>query len=105
MIMSPIAIIQMSISYPVLQSQIDELALNVSTPFINIEVETPRPDFVTSIDQLNQYASIFHKTLVEINRIYPNLNRIHLFYAGPPTLAFRCGQQISKTIDPDVVCL
>ena len=96
-------VVQMSISYPILQSQIDELTLNIFAHFISIEVEIPAPDLVTSKDQLGQYASVFHRTLVEINRMYPHMKRLHLFYAGPPILAFRCGQQISRTIDPEIL--
>lgn len=57
------AVIRMSISYPILQSQVDELVLDISAPFIDIGVEIPGPDLVTSKDQLNQYASAFYKTL------------------------------------------
>jgi hypothetical protein len=33
----------------------------------------------------------------------PNTRRIHVFYSGPPPVAFHFGQQISKTIHPKVI--
>ena len=38
-----------------------------------------------------------------IHEQFPAATGIHLFYSGPPPLAFYCGQQLSKTIHPQVV--
>jgi 5'-methylthioadenosine/S-adenosylhomocysteine nucleosidase len=96
-------VLRMSISYPVLMEQVEEVFDTLSLPILHITVDKPIPDLVIYEKQLDEYAETFHKTLAEIRKLYPRAKSIHLFYSGPPTLAFRCGQQINKTIDPDII--
>jgi hypothetical protein len=96
-------VLRMSISYPVLLEQVEDVIDVSSLPVLHLAVDKPMPDSVLYEKQLNEYAETFHKTLAEIRNLFPKAKSIHLFYSGPPTLAFRCGQQINKTIDPDVV--
>jgi len=93
----------MSISYQVLIEQI-EGALDISSmPLLYIKLNHPSPDLVKYEEQLERYAQAFHRVIAEIRKFFPNAKRIHLFYSGPPILAFRCGQQISKTVDPNLI--
>ena len=69
----------------------------------HLYLEKPDLDLVQTETQLNNYARIFRQTLSDITRFVPHTKRVHVFFAGPPTLAFRCGQQISKTMDPEVI--
>jgi hypothetical protein len=38
-----------------------------------------------------------------VHERFPNASGIHIFYSGPPPLAFACGQFVSKTIHPRLV--
>jgi hypothetical protein len=96
-------IIRMSISYPILIEQIKGVVDITSKPIIHITVADPMPDLVNYETQLNEYASAFYQTLVNIKKFFPRAKLLHVFFSGPPTLAFRCGQQINRTIDPDVI--
>ena len=82
--------------------QVQGLAPNAIAS-VHLAIDTPRLDCVGCEDQLNEYALAFRQVLTDIQRLLPNMQKIYLFFAGPPTLAFTCGQQISKTMDPDVV--
>ena len=95
-------ILRVSISSAVLVEQVQGL---VPSPIasIHVSVEDPHLDYVTNEDQLNEYAFVFRQVLTDVHRLFPNAQSIYLFFAGPPGLAFRCGQQISKTSDPDVI--
>jgi len=55
------------------------------------------------VNQLESYARVFRSVLDDIHNTDANIKRIHVFYAGPVSLAFRCGQLISPTIHPEVL--
>jgi nucleoside phosphorylase len=95
-------IIRMSISYTVRCQQIQEIVKQPLALF-HLSLAKPKTDIVTSEKQLDGYARAFHQLLVDINARFPNTQRIHLFLAAPPTVAFKCGQQVSKTVDPDIL--
>ncbi len=95
-------IIKMSISYIVRSEQIQDIVKQPLASF-HLSLTNPKPDIVMSEKQLDKYARAFHKLLVDINTRFPNTQRIHLFMAAPPTVVFKCGQQVSKTIDPDIL--
>jgi hypothetical protein len=50
---------------------------------------------------LDDFTDAFRMVRQSIISKFPDVEQVHLFYAGPPTLAFRCGQQINPNIDPD----
>jgi hypothetical protein len=62
----------------------------------------PEPDSIRSHEQLEGYARVFRKTLDLIHNTHPAVKQVHVFYAGPVSLAFRCGQLISPTLHPKV---
>lgn len=95
-------VIRISISYPV---TLEAIAGIVPEPIasLHFRVNQPRLDIVTSQEQLMQYSKSFREMLDEIHHKLPNTERIHLFYAGPTTLAFNFGRLISKTIHPKIV--
>jgi hypothetical protein len=63
----------------------------------------PQLDVVTSEQQLRAYTQAFRQMMDQVHELLPRATCIHLFYAGPPSLAFCCGQQISKTIHPRII--
>lgn len=95
-------VLKMSISYPVIDKDIAEIIPRTSN-FIHLFLSRPKIDSVRYKNQLEQYASCFRDALDLIHNNLPNVKRIHLFYAGPVPLAFKCGQLISPTIHPKVL--
>ena len=95
-------VLKMSISYPVLDKDIAEIVPKPSN-LIHLFLGQPKIDSVRYKNQLEQYASCFRDALDSIHNNLPNVKRIHLFYAGPVPLAFKCGQLISPTIHPKVL--
>jgi len=91
------AVIQLSISYTVLASQI-----RVAVPHAAIEIEmsVPHPErgVVRSEEQVREYGRAFRRVLDLIRQRCPAIQRVHVFYAGPVALAFHLGQQISENI-------
>lgn len=94
--------VKFSISYPVLVSDIQQVVPHARR-VIELAVPEPSLDLVRSQAQLEEYASAFRQVLDEIHNRDGDVERVHVFYAGPVSLAFRCGQLISPTIHPGVL--
>ena len=95
-------IIRISVSYPIRRQHIRDIVEQPLASF-HLSLTNPKPDVIASEKQLDEYARTFHQLLVDINARFPNTQRIHLFLSAPPALVFRCGQQVSKTVDPDIL--
>jgi hypothetical protein len=95
-------VVRISISYRVTEDTVAEV---IPEPLASIEFGLDRPqlDAVTSEVQLWAYTQAFREMMDQIHHYLPRATGIHIFYAGPPTLAFACGQQVSKTIHPRLV--
>lgn len=96
-------ILQMGISVSIKKSQIEEIINTTTYPLIRITAKNTKLEIIESENQLVNYTEIFLETIQRIRKIYPNIKKIHLFFGGQPCLAFMCGQQISKTMDPDFI--
>ncbi len=95
-------VIKFGISYPIMDVDLDPI-VPLATPIIELTLPSPKLDTVTNIEQLESYALSFRGVLDEIHNLRTKINRVHVFYAGPVSLAFRCGQMISPTIHPKVL--
>lgn len=95
-------VLVMSISYKIDLALIADI-VHAPTVYVHIRTEKPQLGLVNCKDILDTLTDIFRDTLQGINDKMPSIQRVHLFYAGPPTLAFRCGQQINRNIDPDII--
>lgn len=95
-------VICISVSYRIADELVEDIAAHCAASF-HLSLKNPSLDIVTSEEQINTYARLFLKVLVDINRNYPLTERIHLFIAAPPPLVFRLGQQVSKMIDPTIL--
>ncbi|MCZ7547682.1 MAG: SAVED domain-containing protein [Anaerolineales bacterium] len=95
------AVIKFGVSYPIQNQDVDRI---VSSPRLDYELQMPEPepDSIRSHEQLEGYARVFRKTLDLIHNTHPTVKRVHVFFAGPVSLAFRCGQLISPTLHPRV---
>ncbi len=95
-------IIKFGVSYPIIDDDLS-LVTPLSKSTIELALPDPRLDAITNMDQLEKYALMFRAVLDEIHNLNTQIERIHVFYAGPVSLAFRCGQLISPTIHPKVL--
>lgn len=95
------AVIKFGVSYPILDADILQVIPNSLLTY-EINLPTHKPDAIRSHKQLEDYVQVFRKVLDLIHNTQPQVERIHLFYAGPVSLAFRCGQLISPTLHPRV---
>lgn len=95
-------LVRMGVSYPVLPAQ--TLAA-VPAPRVQIDLSVPdqKRSMVRSEAQTRAYGAAFRAVLDAVRAKVPNCRRVHLFYAGPVSLAFHLGQQISENIHPPVV--
>lgn len=94
-------VVRMSVSYQVVPTR---TRVNVPTPALEIDVSVPQPErgVVRSEEQTRAYGREFRRVIDSITQQAPACRRIHLFYAGPVSLAFHLGQQISANIHPPV---
>ena len=95
-------VVRISISYRVTEDAVAEV---IPEPLASIELglDQPQLDAVTSEAQLWAYTRAFRNMMDQIHHYLPRATCIHIFYAGPPALAFACGQHVSKTIHPRLV--
>jgi len=95
-------VLRVNISYSIAHELIRQV-MPEHLSMLTLEVKHPMTDVIVSEEQLDRYSEVFQKLLVEINRFFPAISHVHVFFAGPPPLAFRCGQQISRTADPEII--
>ena len=95
-------VVRVSISYPVTPEAIEDIVPNPIAS-IQLSINHPKIDVVTSMKQIQQYSDVFRGMFDEIHNKLPNTERVHIFYAGPVPLAVYFGRQISKTIHPRII--
>jgi hypothetical protein len=95
-------ILRVSVTFRVRPEQTNTVGLG---DVIEIDLELPMPEWgiVRSERQVKDYARVFRDMLDKIAGSLPTGQRIHLFYAGPNSLGFCLGQQISENIHPPVI--
>ena len=76
----------------------------VGDPVATVEMKLAQPErsVVKSEAQTRAYGRMFRRVIDTIAQCLPMCGRVHLFYAGPVSLAFHLGQQISANIHPAV---
>lgn len=94
--------VRVSISFRVYAEDVREV-IPMPIALVELGLDSPKLDAVTSLVQLQEYAQSFRQTLDTLHQCLPRATGLHIFYAGPPSLAFLLGQCISKTIHPQVV--
>ncbi|KTF59870.1 MULTISPECIES: SAVED domain-containing protein [Bacillus amyloliquefaciens group] len=68
----------------------------------NLRLENPGRNHIVSLQQLQEYKVKVRDTLDKINRAYPNLKKIHLFYSGQMSFAYCLGSTFSPRMDPQI---
>ena len=95
-------ILIMSVSYKIDTSKPSQV-VSRSLAQIHIRAEQPVEGIVDSKDILDKFTDTFRSVIHHVITKIPNVRRVHLFFGGPPTLAFRCGQQINRNTFPEIV--
>jgi nucleoside phosphorylase len=95
-------VLRVSVSYRVTPRQ---TAAVVPTPFLAVDIAAPAPErnIVRSDKQLRTYGRTFRHAIDRIAERAPGLQHLSLFYAGPVSLGFHLGKQISENIHPPVI--
>ena len=95
-------IVRISISYHVRPEVIDGVVTNPIAS-LHLRIDQPTRDVVTNTNQLEHYSDAFRDMLDGINERLPDTDRVHIFYAGPVTLAVHFGSQIRRQLDPRII--
>lgn len=90
-------VIRISVSYPV--SAIEPSKI-IAGPYREYELSVSRPgvDKVSHYQHVNDMCRLFRESLDEIHNQLDSRLHVHIFYAGPVSLGFSLGRQISRTI-------
>lgn len=94
-------IIKIGVTYPIPDSDLLGHNLKGLNSYY-LYLEAQQRNAVISLDQLNEYQRTFRNLLDEINQRFPKLERIHLFYSGQTSLAYRLGSTVSSRMDADI---
>lgn len=94
-------VVRVSVSYEINTPQ---TRLNVPDAILEIDISVPKPvrGIVRSEEQTRAYGREFRRVIDQVAQQLRYCRRLHLFYAGPVSLAFHLGQQISANIHPRV---
>jgi hypothetical protein len=95
-------VVRMSVSYRVRPEVVAEV---IPDPIgaLDLALEQPVPDAISSEEHVWSCATLFRSVMDQVHERFLNASGIHIFYSGPPPLAFACGQFVSKTIHPRLV--
>lgn len=96
------AVVRLSLSYAI---RVEQTEAVVPQPAQAYDLRVPNPvlDIVETEEQAREYAASVRRVLDVLAASTPRPALIHIFYAGPVSVAFAIGQGISPTIHPDVV--
>lgn len=94
--------VKINVTFPVHDVQVIP-SINKDIQIYSMGLADPKPDIVLSSIQVNTYAKSFYDFVVEISQKFSQIKKLHVFYSGPPALAFKFGQQISTTMFPEVI--
>jgi len=70
---------------------------------VSITVDKPDRTWLNYKEQLLEFQTRYTSLLDKIKKLYNNLKKIHLFYAGPSPIAFIIGSYINPTIHPEFI--
>jgi hypothetical protein len=94
--------IRICVSYEVTRNDIAEV-LPHSFEDIRIALPTPRLDAINSRNQIDDVCRRFRGVLDELHGRVDKSKMVHVFYAGPASLGFSLGRQISTGIHHRVI--
>lgn len=95
-------IIKIGLTYPISNSDLMGLNLEGLNCYY-LHLNPTHRNAIVSNEQLEAYKEQFRMLLDEINQSFPKLIRIHLFYSGQPSLAYRLGSAITQRMDKEII--
>ncbi len=95
-------VVRVSVSYEVKPIETRAVVPNAALE-VDLQIPAPTRSIVRTEDQAREYGRVFRKAMDLIVQRLPAATRVHLFYAGPVSLAFHIGQQVSGNIHPPVI--
>jgi len=78
-------------------------AIGKDIKIIKISVNNPNRTWLKFREQLLEFQNIYMSLLDKVVQVYPNLKKMHIFYAGPTPMAFIIGSHINPTIHPQLI--
>jgi SMODS-associated and fused to various effectors sensor domain len=94
--------IRICVSYEVTRNDVADV---LPHPFEDIRIALPAPrlDAINSRSQIDEVCSRFRRVLDELHGRADKSKMIHVFYAGPASLGFSLGRQISSGVHHRVI--
>lgn len=93
--------LKISVSHPI-QEDLIAAKLGPSYCSINMSLQNPQLGALQDLTTLNRLSTEILEELVYIHR-QNHVKRLHIFYAGPTSLAFKIGQIINLNTAPEVI--
>jgi hypothetical protein len=88
------AVIRIEISYPISSAEPAKIIAGPYREYV-LRIENPGIDKVTHYDQIHEIGKLFRQFLDEVHNDMGNDIIVHAFYAGPVSLGFSLGRQIT----------
>jgi len=95
--------VKISISAVIHESQISAISRDCLAS-VHIGLTEPRRDSVTSMTEIALIGRRFRECLDDIYTKLPNMKNLHLFFAGPCSLAMYLGQLLMSSTDSRIIC-
>jgi len=96
------AIVLIEISYPIRDELVVEI-ISEYQAFFKISTDKVGIDSISNFKDITNISLEFRKTIDTIIKQHSNVDTIHIFYAGPPSLAVNLARKISKRTDPNFI--
>jgi nucleoside phosphorylase len=96
-------VVRISISAKIHETQIAEFSKECLAS-VNIGLAKPRRDAISSMTEIALIGKEFRECLDNIYAKLPNLKDIHIFIAGPCSLAMYLGQLLLSSTDSRIIC-
>jgi hypothetical protein len=96
-------VVRIGISAMIHKNQIAEFSRGCLAS-VNIGLAKPRRDAISSMTEIALIGKEFRECLDDIYAKLPNLKNIHIFFAGPCSLAMYLGQLLLSSTDSRIIC-
>lgn len=72
-------------------------------PVYTVKISDPNLDSIQSVEDLENFRSVYRKLITEIKGRHGKKCQIHLFGAIPTSIAIICGREILHDVDPKIL--
>jgi hypothetical protein len=95
-------VVKIGLTFPIPNSDLTGLNLDGLNSFY-LHLDPPHRNAIIGVEQLDTYKEEFRRLLDKILQKYPNLQRVHLFYSGQPSFAYRLGSALTERMDKEII--